>query len=97
MLAFVITTVFRCRGLHGKNHCLGAILLFFGGCYKNVEGYKVDVTWKTYHNLWDHPINLDSDEEQIIDVPFIKYGSYFSLCFDRERGNPVNIIFLNSR
>ena len=66
-------------------------MLFFGGCYKNVEGYKVDVTWKTYHNLWEHPVDLDSDEEQIIDVPFVKFGYYFSLCFDRKRGNPVTL------
>ena len=70
---------------------LGGVLLFFWGCYKNVDGYKVDVTWKTYHILWEHPINLDSDEEQIIEVPFIRYGSYFSLCFDRERGNPLTL------
>ena len=69
----------------------GRFCCFLGGYYKNVDGYQVDVTWKTYHNLWEHPINLDSDEEQIIDVPFIKYGSYFSLCFDRERGNPVTL------
>lgn len=62
--------------------------LFFIGCYKYVDGYKVNITWGTYQNLWEHPINLDSDDEQIIDVPFIKYGNYFSLCYDKEVSNP---------
>ena len=65
--------------------------LSFVGCYINRYGYKINVFWGTYHVLWEHPVNLDSDEEQVIDVPFIKYGDYFSLCFDKEWGNPVTI------
>ena len=65
--------------------------LSFVGCYINRYGYKINVFWGTYHVLWEHPVDLDSDEEQVIDVPFIKYGDYFSLCFDKEWGNPVTL------
>ena len=65
-----------------------ALSLSLAGCYKDVHGYKVNMTWGSYHNLWEYPVNLDSDEEQVIDVPFIKYGSYFSLCFDKAWSNP---------
>ncbi|WP_173467792.1 hypothetical protein [Fibrobacter succinogenes] len=53
------------------------------GCYRNVDGYRVNA-FHTHEILWEHPVDLNSDEEQIIDVPFIKFGHYFSLCFDRE-------------
>jgi hypothetical protein len=59
-------------------------------CYRNIDGYRVNA-FHNYENLWEHPVDLDSDEEQIIDVPFVKYGYKFSLCFDRERGNPVTL------
>ena len=59
-------------------------------CYRNIDGYRVNA-FHNYENLWEHPVDLDSDEEQIIDVPFVKFGYYFSLCFDRERGNPVTL------
>lgn len=59
-------------------------------CYRNIDGYRVNA-FHNYENLWEHPVDLDSDEEQIIDVPFVRYGYKFSLCFDRERGNPVTL------
>ncbi len=38
--------------------------------------YRVNA-FHTYEILWEHPVDLNSDEEQIIDVPFIKFGHYF--------------------
>ena len=66
-----------------KLSSLLAIILCLVGCYHYRHGYKVKTGWTSYHVLWEHPVNLDSDEEQVIDVPFIKYGDYFSLCFDK--------------
>lgn len=40
-------------------------------CYRNIDGYRVNA-FHNYENLWEHPVDFDSDEEQIIDVPFVK-------------------------
>lgn len=73
-----------------RNIVLLTICIIFAGCYRNVNGYRINA-FSNYENLWEHPIDLDSDEEQVIEVPFVKYGYLFSLCFDRKRGNPVTL------
>lgn len=67
-----------------------SICIMLIGCYRNVDGYRINA-FSNYEKLWEHPIDLESDEEQVIEVPFVKYGYKFSLCFDRERGNPVTL------
>ena len=36
-----------------------------------------------YSLIWSHPITTDTESVQEIEVPFVKYGNTFSICFDK--------------
>ena len=61
------------------------------GC--TVNGYFRN-PFSHYTLIWEHPINVDTENVQEIEVPFVKHGNTFSLCFDKlgELSNPGGII-----
>lgn len=36
-----------------------------------------------YSLIWSHPITTDTENVQEIEVPFVKNGNTFSICFDK--------------
>ena len=59
-----------------------ALLLLFSSCTMNVHGYWRN-PFKSHEVLWEHPVDIDSDEEQVFELPYVKYGKRISLCHDR--------------
>ena len=47
-----------------------------------------------YSLIWSHPITTDTENVQEIEVPFVKNGNTFSICFDKlgEASSPGGII-----
>ena len=48
----------------------------------NVHGYWRN-PFKYNDILWEHPVDISSDEEQVFILPYVKYGRKISLCYDR--------------
>ena len=61
---------------------IGVIALV--GC--TVNGYLQN-PFSHYTLIWEHPINVDTENVQEIEVPFVKHGNTFSLCFDKMTGD----------
>jgi hypothetical protein len=61
------------------------------GC--TVNGYFQN-PFSHYTLIWEHSVNVDTENVQEIEVPFVKHGNTFSLCFDKlgELSNPGGII-----
>lgn len=54
------------------------------GC--TVNGYFQN-PFSHYTLIWEHPVNVDTESVQEIEVPFVKHGNTFSLCFDKMIGD----------
>lgn len=54
------------------------------GC--TVNGYFQN-PFSHYTLIWEHPVNVDAENVQEIEVPFVKHGNTFSLCFDKMIGD----------
>lgn len=67
------------------------VALAIVGC--TVNGYFQN-PFSHYTLIWEHPINVDTENVQEIEVPFVKHGNTFSLCFDKmgELSSPGGII-----
>lgn len=51
-------------------------------CYTwNVKGYSRNPFYQE-DILWEAPVDINSEEEQVFEVPYVKYGTRFSICFD---------------
>lgn len=61
------------------------------GC--TVNGYFQN-PFSHYTLIWEHSVNVDTENVQEIEVPFVKHGNTFSLCFDKmgELSSPGGII-----
>ena len=44
-----------------------------------------------YTLIWEHPINVDTENVLEIEVPYVKHGNTFSLCFDKMIGDRVYV------
>jgi len=64
------------------------VALAIVGC--TVNGYFRN-PFSHYTLIWEHPINVDSENVQEIEVPFVKHGNTFSLCFDKMIGDRVYV------
>ena len=62
---------------------LFVFFLVLSSCTINEHGYWRN-PFKSNDVLWEHPVNVDSDEEQVIELPYVKYGKRISLCHDRK-------------
>lgn len=65
-----------------KKIALTILCLIMGGCSPiKIDGYYRN-PFSLSDIIWEHPVDFDSDEEQVFVVPYIKYASAFSLCYD---------------
>ncbi|MCQ2124832.1 MAG: hypothetical protein MJZ25_11660 [Fibrobacter sp.] len=59
-----------------------SIMLLLTGCGPwHIKGYtRNPFEWADI--LWEAPVDINSEEEQVFEVPFVKYGKRFSVCYD---------------
>lgn len=58
------------------------------GC--TVNGY-FRMPFSHYALVWEHSVNVDTENVQEIEVPFVKHGNTFSLCFDKMIGDHEHV------
>lgn len=61
---------------------LFSIVFLFTGCGPwHIKGYTRN-PFELADVLWEAPVDINSEEEQVFEVPFVRYGNHFSICFE---------------
>lgn len=66
-----------------KKIALTILCLIMGGCSPiKIDGYYRN-PFSRSDIIWEHSVDMNSEEEQVFEVPYIRYGTNFSICWDK--------------